>query len=406
VSAAIIALVMPVVAAAGTDAEELARITVSDGVLLKADSGQRFEPRGFNYIRLNEGWHSTFGPEWYDAKRAERMLKALDQHGFNVVRVFIDYQAGRGIVASREATELSPTYVANFVDFLKRARQHGVYVVPTMPWLPKTPRYRSGLDKSCEKAGGINKRYICESWVKRKARYVADVVRAVKRRAPELLSTVFCWQLANEVHFVANQPPFSLREGNVTGPGGRTFDLAKNGSQQALADQAAIYWANTCTEAIHAVDPNALVSTGLFTFHAVGRTGPGHLRSDESNDARFPARPLALVKSKLALLDLHFYPNDPKRFERDLASIEWDKLKPAAEKAGMPLIMGEFGAFKGPYPKLSQARQAMVRQVKRAYRRGFDGFIYWSYDTDKQQRLWNARSGQGQIFDAMAEVKR
>lgn len=112
----------------------LPRIVVNNGNFQNVDSGEVFTPRGFSYIRLNaDGWHNTFEPGAYDSARAESMLADLASSGFNTTRVFIDETIGPGSVASFEATELSPAYMANVFDFLGRARGHEIYVVPRFP---------------------------------------------------------------------------------------------------------------------------------------------------------------------------------------------------------------------------------------------------------------------------------
>jgi hypothetical protein len=142
----------------------------------------------------------------------------------------------------------------------------------------------------------------------------------------------------------------------------------------------------------------------VFTFRAVGRGGPGRLRRDKTKDARFPARPLALVGTKLSYLDIHFYPFNERTLDHDLKSIEFARLKAACEKRGLPLIMGEFGAFKSAYKTLPKAAAAMTRHLRRVYALGFTGYLYWTYDCDEQGFLWNARSGNGEILKALAAM--
>ena len=62
---------------------------------------------------------------------------------------------------------------------------------------------------------------------------MADFARAIKDYDPELLTTVFSYELDNETFFIANQPPFSIMKGTCTPANGKTYDLA---SEQALQD--------------------------------------------------------------------------------------------------------------------------------------------------------------------------
>jgi hypothetical protein len=382
----------------------LPRVGVRDGRFVA--EGKEFRPRGFNYVRLRPTWHGTFSPKRYEATRAEAMLADLEAHGFNIVRVFIDHDAGEGVVAARDATELSPAFMANVLDFLGRALRHRVYVVPSLIHLPQCKRYSDMLGEPPANVGGANVFYLSQGHIDSKARYVADFAAAVRKHDPGLLTTVFAYELDNETHLQATAPPFSLAAGAATPANGKTYDLSSEDDLQRMADDNVARWANACAEAIRKADPAAMVSTNVFTFRAIGRSGPGRLRRDQSKDRRFPARPLALAETSLDYLDIHFYPFDDQTLDRDLASIEFEQLKTACAKRGKPLVMGEFGAFKGPYKTLPEAAAAMTRHVRRVADLGFAGYIYWTYDCDEQAFLWNAKSGRGEIFQALAEMHR
>jgi len=382
------------------------RIAVRHGRFVASPGGQEFRPRGFNYIRLRPTWHGTFSPKRYDAARADAMLADLERRAFNVVRVFIDHATGEGVVASPEAAELSPEFLANLVDFLRRARAHRIHVVPSLIHLPQCKRYRDLIGTPPADVAGTNLPYLHQGHIDAKARYAADFVAAIKSHDPSLLTTVFAYELDNETHLAATSPPFSLTSGTVTPANGKTYDTSSDDDLQRMADENVARWADACVDAIRHVDPQAMVSTNVFTFAAVGRSGPGRLRRDTTNDPRFPARPLALVGTRLSYLDIHFYPFDERTLDRDLASIEFPELRAACEKAGKPLIMGEFGAFKRHHKTLPDAAAAMTRHLRRIHALGFLGYLYWTYDCDEQEALWNARSGHGEILDALTQIHR
>jgi len=390
----------------------LPRIGVRDGRFVEKGSGRPFFPRGFNYIRListkktktPSQWHGNFAPSHYDAERAEAMFADLEQNGFNVVRVFIDHGCGEGIAGTKDSVELSPDYMGNFFDFLRRGRAHRVYVIPTLGWMPQSKGYLGRLGEKSNDIQGKNLYYLHGGFIKAKAKYMADFTRAIQQRDSDLLTTIFAYELENESHFMVNQPPFSLTQGTCTPANGKTYDLTSEQDLQKLADDHVHLWADACVDAVHEVDPEALVSTNVFTFAAVHRTGPGKLRTDKSKDQRFPARPLALTRTKLSYLDIHFYPFDDRTLDRDLKSIEFDEFKKACDEKGMPLIMGEFGAFGFAYKTIDEAVVAMSKHLTRVMDLGFTGFIYWTYDCHEQERLWNAQSGNGQIFKMLAEM--
>lgn len=390
----------------GGESPDLPRITVRDGTFVEAGSGEQFEPRGFNYIRLYDeiGWHSTFAPGFYEPERAEAMLADLEAHGFNTVRVFIDHRAGSGVVDSEDAASLSEAYMANVVDFLRRARNHRVYVLPSLVSLPRTGPYRRGIDTERDRIMGHNQYYLQEGFIRAKCRYLKDFVRVIKEHEVALLSTVLAFELENETHFVSNQPPFSLTKDRLTAANGTTYDLSDRDDLQRMAEEHVRNWADACVNAIHSVDPDALVGTSVFTYRAIGRSGPGEVREGDSSDPRFPGRPVALARSKLSYVDIHTYPRSMDTLKHDLRSIEFEKLKRVCRRTGKPLLMGEFGAFKKFYSDLDSAAKTMEHYLKRVYNRGFDGFMYWTYDTDEQERLWNAQSGDRQIFRALRRM--
>ncbi len=392
----------------------LPRICVRDGRFVEKDSGRPFLPRGFNYIRLIEvnrvefprQWHGTFAPDHYDADRAEAMFADLRQHGFNIVRVFIDPGCGEGIADTKDSVELSPAYMGNFIDFLQRGRRHGVYVIPALFWIPLSRGYLGQVGEVPKDIQGPNRYYLHRGYIEAKARYVADFARTIQKLRPDLCTTLFAYELDNETHLFADHPPFSLTKGICTPACGKTYDLASEQDLQAMADENVVLWADTCFDAVHAVDPDALVGTSVFTFAVVHRTGPGKLRTDKSPDQRFPARPLALARTKLSYLDIHFYPYNDQTLARDLESIEFDPFKKACDAKGIPMMMGEFGAVQFAYKTVEEAAVGMKTHALRALDLGFIGYLYWTYDCHEQDQLWNAKAGDGQIFKMLAALNR
>lgn len=388
----------------------LPRLGVRGGRFIEVGSGAEFRPRGFNYIRLRTVerngqkhlWHDTFNPVDYSPGRAEALFADLEARSFNLVRVFIDHETGPGTIASADATELSPGYMAGFFDFLRRATAHRVYVIPCFCYLPARADYHALVGPAPPQVGGHNLTYLNPGHVRAKAAYMADFATAIKAHDPSLLPTVFAYEIENESHFIATAPPFSLTEGEMEF-GGNRYDLSSEEELQRLADDAIVLACDTFTDAVRAVDPEAMVSANVFTFRAVGRSGPAHLRQDESRDPRFPARPLALARSKIAYLDVHFYPMDETTLDKDFASIELPEVKEVCAARGMPMIVGEIGAFRFRYETLPEAARAMTQSLLRLYREGFAGYLYWTYDSQEQDdALWHAKAGKGEIIEALA----
>src|SRR5258708_38590872 len=87
------------------------RVVAGHGEFYDTFTGASFVPRGNNYVRLANQtlinpagqiffYHSTFNTDTYDPLRAEQALLAMQQDGYNVVRVWIS-QIGRASCRER-----------------------------------------------------------------------------------------------------------------------------------------------------------------------------------------------------------------------------------------------------------------------------------------------------------------
>lgn len=408
--------------------DPLPRIRVDDGVFVEAGTDRRFVPMGFNFNRLRPHhqnpkvlWHDNFNPARYRGEEADALVTDLVEHGFNVVRVFLDHmdESRGGIGSDTAPTGLSGVYVANLLDFLGRARRHGVYVILCPSSTPASRRYRDIIDSHAvtdglkDRVRNANLLTMHPGHVTAHATYMADLAREIKRADRGLLSTVFAFETTNEAYQIATAPPFSLKAGAFE-LNGRSYDLSNEASLQELSDDSMVDWVDACAKAVREVDPGAMVSVNVFTFGAVNRTGPGHVRRDRSADSRIPARPLALAqRSTLDYLDIHLYmhyvENGSVRddFSDDLATVEYGRVRDAARRRGLPLIMGEFGAFVGAFGSSGHAALFMVEQVELAVNAGLQGFLYWTYDSHEQGKsLFHAKSDDGAIFAALCGVVR
>lgn len=398
--------IMIVIKPSPSKSSPMPRITTRNGQFVEAKTGKVFRPRGFNYIRVRDVgylWHDTFNPNSYRPERVEAALSDIAANGFNTVRVFIDPMPGAGSVATKEAQELSPAYMANVCDFLARACRLRLYVIFALCYLPNTPPYRPDQPGPAGVEGG-NLPLLHPGLIAAKARYMTDFAAAIAQQDRGLLSTVFAYELDNETHLMATKPPFSTRNGSVVFQG-KTYSLTSDDELQRLADAGTQALADACVEAVRRVDPEAMISADVFTFAAVGRTGPSRLTQDRSPDPRFPARPLALAQTNLSYLDIHLYSTDEASLERDLKSVEWEAVREACRRAGKPILMGECGVFKGAAPTAEQAADLLTKHIRRVLERGFVGFLHWTYDTDEQAELWNARMERGTLFRALIQVR-
>ena len=381
-------------------------VIVRDGRFFLRESERPFRPVGFNYIRLfndaRTADHDNFSRTGYDAREHDAMLRRLADGGFNTVRVFINFQPGE-VIDRRNSTELSRDYLDNVSDFLKRARTHGVYVLLSMRRHPEIPRYRDLRGAARADVTGENRRFLHAGWIRAKTAYLRDFLAELHARDAQALAAVFAIDIQNEVCFYPGQQPFSLSRGQFTALNGRSYDLATQ--KQELADDGAIHHINACAGAIHTVFPGVLINVNVFTYAAVGRTGPGDFHLDQARwRNRVPFRPTAIVRSKADMVDVHFYSSTLEAYRRDLESIEFDRLKRNAAAAGKPLIAGEFGMFNDQFDSdFSAACRFLKEDWLPALNRDWAGWLYWTYDTDEQPRLWNAAHDDFAIFRILAD---
>lgn len=376
------------------------RIVVQSGRFVEERSGKIFVPRGFNYTRLGgtQAYHVVFSPLRYDKMRAERMFSDSAKHDFNVVRVF----AGAGFLDAGDANGVTPQFFENALDFLRRARRHNVRVIFTLDWIPPGKRYSDISKPEPDDLKYVSLLYLNPPHIKAKARFFRDFISFIKARDANLLSSVFSWELENEAFLDVNAPPFSRTSGSWT-YAGKTYDLSRDEDLQAIADLGTQQWANTLADAIRAEDPKALVSASVFTFAAVGRSGPNKLRQDKTPDTRFPLRARVLAQTRISYLDIHLYALDEAGLARDLESIEWPETLAECRRTGKPLMMGEFGAFRGGHANASVAAPAIRAHLRRVAKLGFSGFLMWTYDTHEQRELFNAKSEGDVLFNAFKE---
>ncbi len=390
----------------------LPRIEAHGNLFVRENSNEVFIPYGANYVRLDNRWHSVFTVGFYDPIRFENMLMDLRQNRLNIVRIFIDHrhELKHGGIAT-DSLELSTRYVANLLDGLERARRQGIYVILCLNGQPISKAYQSmfadpvamveadplPLDHPVNSLG--NMKFLHPGAIRARAEYFRRVVSAIADHDPALLSTVFSYELSNESYFVG-QPPLSLHEGTFVFDD-KSYDLSLDRELRRLMDDAVLKWADTSAAAIRSVDPKAMVSANIFTYSAVGRRNLLDVRPDQGAEwdkkKRVPINLIALQDSKLDYFDVHVFlhrigeSSVAEKLEETLSSIDFDTLIKVSRKAGKPLVVGEFAAFRDPRRTLQQQATDIREQLDLLVQKGFRGFLYWSYDADEQERIINLK---------------
>lgn len=400
-----------------------ARSASPAGEFYTASTNARFVPHGYNYIKLADiatctQQHATFNVNLYNASAAESFLAQMQYDGYNVVRVFInpgdDYYGANcqqstgkyGIAGPKNSTSLYAPYIANFADFVSRAKARGIYVIPVLSFVPQNAKYIGIANaNTLPNIEDLNAYFMSPGLVQAKATYARDFAQALSAYSGgELLSAIFAWELENEVFVLWQKKPFSLTSGLVQTADTLSYDMAIPAQRQQAVDANVVNWANQSAAAIRQVDPQAMVAASVFTFAAVGRTGADGVQPGGNPDLPYyPARPISLrLYSTLDYTDIHTYPlGSTYTLSGDLNTSEFA----AMNKTTRPFLMGEFGAFKSQYPSIVPAANAMRAHRDSAYAMGFAGSLFWTWDTLVQSHMWHGSEQSGAINGVLAFPK-
>ncbi len=406
--------------------EPLERIGIKTGeggaqFVLK-ESGKPFYVTGFNYIRLRSkdgrpgGDHSTFDADTkfteaaYQPDRAEAMFQALEDAGYNTVRVFI---IGRntfnpGIGGDYTTTQgLYEPYMENVLDFLRRATRHNIRVFPTFGdgELPNNAYYLSLFGAGNDEK---NLLVLSKNGVDARVEYISSFLSYLKTKEPTVLPTLLGLQCQNEAYLRSNQFPFSETKGRFTAANGKSYDLSSSESRQALMDEGYRYYHQRIVEAVKAIDPEMLVAEGVFVPAAVGKdpTGATGLWPAKYKDKRYPPTLTRLGDSPLDFLDVHFYRHNARltvaeAFEQSLSSTGFFAPEMAGIRKTKPVIVGEFGAFDFMEKTFEEAVENMAIVRDLALNEAVNGMLFWTYDCLEQAKLWHAMDDWDLFYEKM-----
>ncbi len=377
------------------------RVVAGAGQFYYTLTGERFVPRGFNYIKLanqtgmNDDpifYHSLFNVGLYDPVAAENALESMHKEGYNVVRVFTTGCCKVGTLGDPNGG-LNMAYIANLADFIQRAKTNEIFVLVTGDGFPAYGRYMQILDQTWSaNFEGNNQRFLQVGGLLASSAYFADFADALLAvGAPT--DYIFGYDLINEAFYDTNFAPFSFTSGMITTANGKTYDMSSASSRQQMMEENLIHWVDTLRSVIRERDPTALVTQSLFVPHGPVPVRPG--------DPREPVVLPLVTSSQLDFVDLHPYQG-------------WTTLPEYMENFGIsgpttkPLLMGEFGGFESDYWSPSVAAEAFQDWQVESCTYGFQGWLFWTWDTEVQPgaKLWTAFDGGGVVDNALSPVNR
>jgi hypothetical protein len=363
-------------------------------------TGAAFTLRGNNYIRLanlNKPngnpvlAHSTFIVGLYDANRAESALANMQADGYNIVTVIME-GCCQGAIGD-PAGGLNSAYIANFVDFLHRAKAHAIGVVIASQWLPELGGFTQPYGGCFPQFDDINLPTLSSCGITAVKTYFQDFVQAlINASAP--MDAIFAYEIWDEYYYNSSAAPLNATSGMVTTANGQTYDMSIAASKQRMMDDGLVYYADQVRAAILALDPTALVTISFFPPQ-----GPNPSRiGDQRIIQVYPA----IASSTLDYVDLHPYPI-VLNLTMDQAAQNYGFVGYQQQK---PILMGEYGAFMWAYATASNAAAGLQSWQIQSCAYNFKGWVLWTWDTDEQPELWNALSSGGPINTSLAPSSR
>ena len=367
-------------------------------------TGTVFVPRGNNYIRLAtqtfpdgslHGAHSTFNVGFYDPNGVETALMAMRASGYNTVRVFLNGCCHDNTIGN-PAGGLSTAYLANVVDFLQRAKNHGVWVILEADWLPAFGGYTDNY-AGCTQFSDFNTLNLCAGGVKGATIYFRDIVQGlINLSAP--LEAILAYELRNEYFYELNFPPLSWTSGTVVTADGQTYDMSNAASRQQMMDNGLIYFTDQVRAGILALDPTALVEVGFFVPQGPIPTRIG--------DPRVITVYPAMANSTADFVSVHPYPFvgglTLAQYVQNFGFVGYQQQK--------PVVMEEFGVLESNYPAESAAASVAHDWQVQSCAYGIKGWAFWTWDTSNAEQVdgpfWPASLGAGLIGQTLAPSAR
>lgn len=373
--------------------EHLIGVRVVDGVgeFFARDTGEKFVPRGMNYIRLggqilwdgssNFGYN-MFDPGKYNAPKIDLDLNIMNMRGYNTVRVFISPD-----MVGTQSGGLSFAYMRNVADFLQRAKKNHIHVMFTLDRIPDGKYGEILLEDCCTIFALLNSNFLPPAGLKANQTFFKDFITdLLSLNAPT--EYIFSYELRNELAFDSDQAPFTMTSGLVRTANGKMYDMADPTNRDLMMKENLVYWINEMRKAIREVDPTALVSAGFSVPQGPNPARPG--------DPKISITEPAIWSSDADFVDLHAFVGI------DLTIHQYAENFGIKDMKTKPVIMGEFGAEVALMDTAQAAALRFREWQAESCAYGFDGWLFWTWDTNEQPELFNAMMDAGIINKTLA----
>jgi len=332
------------------------RLVDGDGEFYEVATGATWVPRGSNLMRFDRGGaESVISPQSWDPAWLESRMQALEDGGYNAIRVFPEMCVGSFDCVGGSGERISDAYLDNLVLYLRMAASHGLHVMLSANDLPPDSWYVwTGFEEG-------DSDFLTAGNLEAYRTYFSDLMSGlVERDAP--LDWIWAMELRNEYHYLTDWLPWTWDEGEFTAVNGSTYDMASDADRERLSSESLTFWANEMTAVVKGIDPDMLVGIGLLLpsdhIDTLGPDDPRYLIAGDAN-----------AVSDVDFLDIHGMVRTVKRARRQWA------LPDGNEK---PIIVGEFGgefSTKDVVADSAAEFQAMTCQA------GFDGWLTWHWES-------------------------
>ena len=326
---------------------------------------------------------AVYDPHWVDAQ-----LGAISELGFNTVRFFLDMCMS--CTTSDEG--IRPEFLDHLADLMTRLEAHGLVALPTSNDVPD-PGFSDRLP-CCEPFGGYrNSLYLSTEGHEITVEYWTELLEGIRSRGAPT-HHVLGWQLANEQFMFRDVPPISMTSGDVATADGSTYDLANDADVEAMVTSNLRQFITTVGDAIRSVDPGAPVTMGFFSA-----ADPEAGRFSDEN--RWVVPDDIIDESTLDFVDLHAYPG---------LGGSWDAIGAAFgltdDEPGLPVLLGEFGAFFEAYASPEEGAAAMARWQATSCDLGFDGWLLWFWGAESDDEVFPVNVADAAIGRAISPQTR